>query len=114
MEGKIGRGSQSEPHRVQVENPRYKLGHGDLADAGGAEQLGEGVDGGFALAGAHDGAVALVGGVIDVEALFGGGPGGAITVEHDVVLDGELEAAGGELLLDGGEGGEPAAVGQAF
>ena len=76
--------------------------------------MGEGVDGGFALAGADDGAVALIGDVIDVEALALGGPGGAVTTDHEVVLDGKLEAGLGELALDGGEGGEPTAIGQAL
>src|SRR5258706_7709967 len=93
---------------------RFELSHRDLTDSGGAAQLGQCVDGSFALAGANDGAVAVVGFVIDVEALAEGGPGGAITAEHQVVLDGELEAGGGELAHDGGEGREPAAVGEAF
>ena len=99
---------------VQVENLHYNSSHGDLTNSAGAAELGEGVDGGFALAGADDGAVAIVGGMIDVEALALGGPGGAITTEHQVVLDGQLQAGLCELVLDGGEGGEPAAVGEAL
>src|SRR4051812_47930490 len=52
--------------------------------------------------------------MIDVEALIGRRPGGAITAEHQVVLDGELKAGGGKLAHDGGERWEPAPIGQAL
>jgi hypothetical protein len=111
MEAKIGRGKLV-GEEVRIANPTS--GHGNLTNTGGAAELGEAVDGGFALAGADDSAVFLVGDVIDVKALALGGPGGAVTTEHEVVLDGKLEASAGELALDGSEGGEPAAIGQAL
>ena len=52
---------------------------GELSFCLARAELGEGVDGGLALAGADDGAVTFVGGVGRVEGLAGGRPGGPIT-----------------------------------
>src|SRR5687767_12143015 len=64
----------------------------------GAE-LGQGIDGGFGFTGADDRAMTLVGGVVGLERLADGSPGRPITVEDEIVLDGELEAGPGELAL---------------
>src|SRR5258708_14990387 len=85
---------------------------GDEFELLGFAELAERVDGGLAVAGADDGAVAVVGAVFRGD-LADRRPGGAVAAEDQVMLDGEFEAGAGELPLDGEDRGGRAAVREA-
>src|SRR5438105_3529675 len=108
MDGKIGSGAGE---AIWAAKP---LCHGNLTNPSRAAKVSQSIHSGLALTGANHRAMPLIGGVIDVEALILRRPGGPVTTKHQVVLDGQLQSGRGELALDRGECGEPAAIGQAL